>query len=136
MPKLPAHITIIFMKKNSMAIVCNLLLVCCVLSCARLNNNINLTVSESDQYFKIKAQYNKDNTRAVEKCIDDHLRKNGDASFINTSIDGNLTLTNGTTFYIKNYPGQLEIKFDKAENSMASLNDMKSLAKDLKPSIQ
>ena len=124
------------MKQNSMAIVCNLFMVCCVLSCSRLNHSVNLTVSESDQYYKIEAHYNKDNTRAVEKCMDIHLRKNGDASFINASIDGNLTLTNGTTFYLKNYPGQLEIKFDKAENSTASLNDMKLLAKDLKPSIQ
>ncbi len=93
-------------------------------------------VSESDRYYTIEAHYNKDNTRAVEKCMDNHLRKNGDASFINTSIDANLTLNNGTTFYIKNYPGQLEIKFDKTENSTASLNDIKSFAKDIKPSIQ
>ncbi|HEY1871308.1 MAG TPA: hypothetical protein VGG71_09630 [Chitinophagaceae bacterium] len=123
------------MKQSSMAIVCNLFMVCCSLSCSRLNHSINLTVSESERYYKIEAHYNIDNTGAVEKCMDDHLRKHGDPSFMNTSIDGNLTLNNGTTFYIKNYPGQLEIKFDKTENSTAALNDIKSLAKDLKPSI-
>jgi hypothetical protein len=40
-------------------------------------------------------------------------------SFANTEIDGNITLDNQATFYMKKSPGFLNIKLDKEKNSEA-----------------
>ena len=37
--------------------------------------------------------------------------------FVNTRMNGEITLDNKTTFYIKKSPGYLNIKFDKVKNS-------------------
>lgn len=124
------------MKKNAIAVACTLML-CCSLSCSRLHrSNINLTVSESEQYFTIVADYNKSQVRAVDDYLDKHLDKGGSMSFANTRIDGGLVLDNGMKFDIEKCPGHLKIKFNKEENTPASYNTIKNFAEGLKPVIQ
>jgi len=53
-------------------------------------------------------------------------------SFVNTRIDGDLTLDDKTTFYIKKKPGFLEIKLNKNRNSSSSYHTIKELGEGLK----
>ena len=64
------------------------------------------------------AKFNPDRTVAIERWLDKELPAI-DVSFINTEIDGNITLDNQATFYMKKSPGFLNIKLDKEKNSDA-----------------
>ena len=62
------------------------------------------------------AKFNPDRTAAVERWLDKELPA-GDVSFANTEIDGNITLDNQATFYMKESPGFLNIRLDREKNS-------------------
>jgi hypothetical protein len=102
-------------------------------SCTQFNNhNIDIHISESQHNYKFMAHYDKIRTRSVEQYLDAKIGKNSNMSFVNTHIDGNLTLDDHTTFYIRKYPGYLEIKLDKKENSITSYHEVKDLGEGLK----
>ena len=56
-------------------------------------------------------------------------------SFVNSRIDGKLALDDHTTFYIKKYPGYLQIKLDKDENSAEAYERIKSMCEGIKKVI-
>lgn len=84
----------------------------------------------------MRARYNPLNAYNVDECMNKHLRKTGDMSFEHSRIKGNLSMNDGTKFYIEKSPGYLEIKFNKHENCASSYQEMKSLAEDLKRAVQ
>ena len=53
-------------------------------------------------------------------------------SFVNSRIDGTIALDDHTTFYIKKYPGKLEIKLNKDENSDEAYERVKSMCNGIK----
>ena len=72
------------------------------------------------------AKFNPDKTSAVERWLDKELAT-GDVSFANIQIDGNITLDNQATFYMKKSPGFLNIKLDKEKNSDAIYRKIRSV---------
>ena len=107
------------------------------ISCSNLDRNkIDLSVSESEDFYTIIANYNQRQARAIDEYLDAHLTKGSDMSFTNTHINADLKLDNGIKFYIKKYPGYLKIKFNKNENSVASYRLIKNLGEGLKPLLQ
>ena len=64
------------------------------------------------------AKFNPDKTVAVERWLDKELHA-VDVSFTNREVDGNITLDNHATFYMKKSAGFLNIKLDKEKNSDA-----------------
>jgi hypothetical protein len=65
----------------------------------------------------MNAHFSKSKTRDVEEYMDLRIGGRRNTSLVNLRIDGNLALNDYTTFYIKKYPGRIEIKPDKDENS-------------------
>ena len=124
------------MKKNSFVLMCNLLLVCFCLSCTQSNNdNVNINISESEHYYKMLAHFSTGKTRDVDVFMDHKIGKRSNMSFANSRIDGKLALDDHTTFYIKKYPGYLQIKLDKEENSAEAYQRIKSMCEGLKNEI-
>ncbi len=68
--------------------------------------------------------------------MNDKIGTRNNMSFINTKINGQLALDDHTTFYIKKYPGYLQIKFEKEKNSGASYKEIKDLDEGLKRVMQ
>ncbi len=125
------------MKQISFAATCSLLLLCFSLSCTQFNHhNISLTVSENEQYYTLLASYNETRQYAADKCLDKYFGKASNTLFVNTRIDGNISLDDGTDFYIRKKPGYLKIKFDKSKNSIACYNTLKAFSNDLKNVLQ
>ena len=124
------------MKKNSFALMCNLLLVWFCLSCTQSNNgNVNISISESEDYYKMLAHFSTGKTGDVDKFMDHKIGRRSNMSFANSRIDGKLSLDDHITFYIKKYPGYLQIKLDKEENSDASYQRVKSMCEGIKKVI-
>lgn len=97
-------------------------------------DNISISVSDSDNVYKVSADYPKDKARNVQKCLDKCLDPSG-MSFVNTELDADINPGNGMFFYIKSSPGKLRIKFDKRKNSASSLRKMKQLGEELKKAV-
>ena len=124
------------MKKNSWALVCNLLMVCLCISCSRSNNgNVDIHISESGHYYKMLAHFNTGKTTDVDEFMDGKIGSKSNMSFVNSRIDGKLALDDHTTFYIKKYPGYLQIKLDKEENSREAYERIKSMCEGIKKVI-
>jgi len=81
------------------------------------------------------AHFNPDETRRLEEYMNYKIGYKSKMSFINTRIDGDLSLDNHTTFYIKKYPGYIEIKFDKDQNSTDAYYRIKDLCEGIKKAL-
>ena len=77
------------------------------------------------------SKFNPEKTNQVDKYLDKES-STGDLSFINTRMDGEITLDNNATFYIKKSPGYLNIKFDKNKNSDDDYYKIKSVCERIK----
>ena len=53
-------------------------------------------------------------------------------SFVNSRIDGTIALDDHTIFYIKKYPGFIEIELDKDKNSDVAYRRIKSMCEGIK----
>ena len=96
------------------------------------NGNTDISYSEGSHYYSMKAHFNKNKTRKVESYMDERIGDRSNMSFVNTRIDGQIALDDHTTFYIKKYPGFLEIKFNKGENSYESYQRIKAMCQGIK----
>ncbi len=120
------------MKKISWLIVCNLFMLCFALSCSQSGNHSNYKVSESERYYTIKAKYDESQSGKVDRFMTNYFEKDNNISFINTVIDADMKLDDGTKFYIKKQPGYIFIKFNKEENQPAAFRQIKLLGQRLK----
>ncbi|HEX5151476.1 MAG TPA: hypothetical protein VFW07_08500 [Parafilimonas sp.] len=123
------------MKKNSWAVICNLLMVCFCLSCSHSHHNVNIHISESEHYYKMQAQFNAGKTAEVDEFMDHKIGRRSHMSFVHSRIDGKIALDDHTIFYIKKYPGYLRIKLDKKENSAQAYQRIKLMCEGIKKVI-
>jgi hypothetical protein len=93
-------------------------------------DNISISVSESDDRYKISADYPKNKTRRIQQYLDDCLQPSG-MSFVNARIDGDISPGNGMHFYIDTAPGSLTIRFDRRKNSATAYRKMKQMGEGL-----
>jgi hypothetical protein len=96
------------------------------------DDHTSLTLSESDEYYSMNARFGKSRTRDVERYMDSRIGTKSNTSFVNSRINGNLSLNDNTTFYIKKYPGHIKIKLDKDENSYEAYHRIKSMCEGIK----
>lgn len=95
-------------------------------ACGFPDGSISIKHSQYSHYYEMTAKFNPEKTTKVDKYLDRELSA-GDMSFTNTEMDGEITLDNKTTFYIKKSPGYLHIKFDKEKNSEEALYKIKTV---------
>ena len=91
------------MKKPAI-FFCALSLCIAIISCGFPDGSISIKHSEYDHYYEMTAKFNPDRTAAVERWLDKEL-PGDNMSFSNTEIDGDITLDNQATFYMKKSPG-------------------------------
>ena len=105
---------------------CILVICTTIISCGFPGGSVSIKHSQYDHFYEMKAKFNPEKTIEVEKYLDNEFPV-GDMSFVNTGMDGDITLDNKTTFYIKKSPGYLYIKFDKEKNSDEAYVKVKSV---------
>jgi len=102
------------------------------ISCMHNDHNINIAYSEDTHYYTMNAHFPRRQTRHVDEYIDDRIGRGSKMSFVNSRIDGVITLDDRTKFYIRKSPGVLEIKFDKDENTEEAYHTIKSMCQGIK----
>jgi hypothetical protein len=103
-----------------------------LISCLHNNHNINIAYSEYSHYYTMNAHFPRSETSDVDEYMDDRIGRGSRMSFVNSRIDGVITLDDHTKFYIKKSPGVLEIKFDKDENTDEAYHTIKSMCQGIK----
>ena len=97
-----------------------------IFSCGFPDGSISIKHSQYDHYYEMTAKFNPDKTDEVDRYLDSEL-SSGNMSFANTEMNGDITLDNKTTFYVKKSPGYLNIKFDKEKNSEEAFRKVKGV---------
>ncbi|MEI7584942.1 hypothetical protein [Runella sp.] len=110
---------------------CLVIVMACLPYAVKKINGNDITVSESEDQYKISADYPEEKSGKVQRCLDEYLEPSG-MSFVNARIDGDIALDNKANFYINTSLGTLKIKLDKQKNSTASYRRMKKLGEALK----
>ena len=113
------------MKKFTI-LLCVLFPVITIISCGFPGGSISIKHSQYDHYYEMTAKFNPEKTTEVDRWLDQGLSA-GDMSFVNTHMDGEITLDDKTTFYVKKSPGYLNIKFDKEKNSDKAFSKVRSV---------
>ena len=103
-----------------------------VISCMHNDHDINIAYSEDNHYYSMNAHFPKNKTRDVDEYMDDRIGRRSKMSFVNSRIDGTISLDDHTKFYIKKSPGVLEIKLDKDENSDEAYHEIKLMCQGIK----
>ena len=92
----------------------------------------DFTVSEDHHSFSMHADFDARKTRSVDEYMNRMIGQRSRMSFVNSRIDGKLAFDDHTTFYIKKYPGLLEITLDKDANSSESYRRVRSMCEGIK----
>jgi hypothetical protein len=100
------------------------------------SDKTSVSVTEDDKSYALSVEYNPELADKVNKCLDAGIAKGTSFSFKNTRLDATMTLDNGASFYAKNSPGKLILKFDKRKNSTELYNRVKKMVEEIKDIVQ
>ena len=100
------------------------------------NDNNTVTITDNNTQYEFHSSFNKDLTPKVLDYMDNTIAKGSSTRFRNMQVDAQMTLDNHASFYIKSYPGKLDLKFDKRKNSAELYARFKSMCEGLKDIIQ
>ena len=94
----------------------------------RINNDdLSISVSDTDDTYTFKASFNEGNTGKVQDYINDSIKPNGLFKSTHDYFNVTTTLKDGTYFYVKESPGRLKIEIDKRKNPTASYQRIKKM---------
>lgn len=109
------------------ALLCSLLL-----SCGYHDNNTSISYKDKDRYYSMNAHFSENRMKEVEQYMNERIGRKNNLSFSNTQTNALFTLDDGTKFHMQKYPGHLEIKLDKSENSRESYHSIKDMCEGIK----
>ena len=104
-------------------------------SCFHDHGNISISVNDDEDVYRMRASFDKERTRSVQRIINAHLKNQHSLSFVHGVVDRDVTLDDGTNFHIKTKPGRLKISFDKDENSQESCERLMEMCDEIKDVI-
>ena len=96
------------------------------------HGDISISYNDGGRYYQMNADFNRSQTREVEKYMDQSIGRRSNVSFVNSRIDGRLGLDGHTIFYIVKYPGHLKIKLDKEENTGEAYQRIRDMCEGMK----
>jgi hypothetical protein len=94
------------------------------------NTDINITVNDSDDIYRVEASYDEDQSKRILSYVDAEL--NNTKRFRNTQLDEDVDLDINTHFHINTEPGHLEITVDKNENNPETIEKFKRITQGIK----
>ena len=94
------------------------------------NTDINITVNDSEDTYRVEANYGRDQSKRILSYVDAEL--NNSKRFRNNHLDEDVDLDQDTHFHINTEPGHLEIIVDKDENDPASIARFKRITQGIK----
>src|ERR1700709_2793947 len=75
-----------------------------------LNDKTFVKITETENTYELKAGFDPAKSKDVRAYMDKSITGFRDFSFKNAQLDATVTLDSKITFYVKSYPGELELK--------------------------
>ena len=82
------------------------------------------------------ASYDRDKARKIQRLLDRELNVDIGRSGRHTHVDATITLDDRTTFYMRAFPGELRINFDKTRNSEDSWIKIQDVCEEIKEALE
>jgi hypothetical protein len=120
------------MKKRKLLYAALILSVVIALSSCFFDHDISISVNDDEDVYRMKASFDEDLTNEVQKVINAHLRKHHSGHLVYPFTDREITLDDGTSFYIKTGPGRVKIKIDKTENPEEGFESVREMCDEIK----
>lgn len=95
-------------------------------------NDINLKVSENESELNISAEFPSEKTPQVKNYLNKELNLDKELASKNHKIDGDISLEDGTFFYMKLAEGRLKIEMERKRNSQNAYKKLKRMFEGLK----
>lgn len=118
------------MKKRNLLYAGLILAITVTLSSCFHDHDISISVNDDDDVYRMRASYDEDQARAVQRIINSHLC--GSISFHHGYVDTDARLNDGTSVYIKARPGRLKINFDRSENTEENFEKLEQMCEEIK----
>ena len=96
------------------------------------NHNTSISITETDNSYKLTAYFNINSTQKVWRYINDCIAPNALGKSENDYFDVTTSLQDKTEFYIKESPGKLKIELNKKKNTTASYLRIKKMCEGIK----
>ena len=96
------------------------------------DHDINISIIENVNSYQFSANYNAENTGRIQSYINSSIAPNGLFHSANDYMDITTTLSDRTSFYIKESPGRLKVELDKHKNSFGSYMRIKKMCEGIK----
>jgi S-adenosylmethionine hydrolase len=126
------------MKKSSFLVLICLLTLGISLAFTKSSadsKRISFTVTESDDFYEISAEYTKSKIEKVQFAVNKSLKPTVIFSSEKNDFSKTIMLEDKTQLVVKTSPGKLKIKIDKTNNSKASLERLKSMVPSVKEAL-
>lgn len=94
------------------------------------NTDINITVNDSDDTYRVEANYDREQSKRILTYVDAEL--NNTKRFRKNHLDEDVDLDKDTHFHINTEPGHLEIILAKDENNPESIAKFKRITEGIK----
>ena len=101
-------------------------------SCFHHHHDITVKVNDDEDVYRLRASFDEDLSGDVQRVINTHLRQHHSATLVHRYTDKEITLADGTSFYVKTGPGRLRIKIDKTENPAEGCEEVKEMCEEIK----
>lgn len=102
-----------------------------LLACS--SDDLNISVSDSDDAYEFAARFDRHRTQRVQKFINAHMAPG--TVVTGNYVDITAILDDDTRFVLEESPGEVRIKLDKEVNSAASYHRVKRMCEGLKKVI-
>ncbi len=114
-----------------------LLLFVCGSACSSHNNNeLKISVQESDHYYSFHAYFPEDKTGAVHRAVNKYMAPSGLFASVHDYMDVTTSLPDQTHFAVKASPGIIEITLNRKENTPASYEHIKEMCQQIKEALK
>jgi hypothetical protein len=123
------------MKKRNLLYAALILSVVIALNSCFHQHDISISVNDDEDVYRMRARYDEDRTRTVQRIINAHLHEHHSLSVVHGYVDTDITLDDGTSFHLKSKPGSLKINFDKNGNSEESCERVREMCEEIKNAL-
>ncbi len=96
------------------------------------DHDLDIAIRDDDSDYRMRIWFEEDQTLAVQRVINEHLRQHHSISLVHGYTDTDVTLDDGTVFHIKSRPGRLRINFDKDGNSEEGCDKVMEMCDEIK----
>lgn len=122
------------MKKIYLGLI---LLVSFLISACNLDNDdLSITVKKTEMAYNFEASFPQNKTKKVKEYIEKSLAYDTLFKDENSQVNGEISLPDGTKFYLKTESGFIIIDFKKEKNSYNSYKKMENLCMGIKELLQ